>query len=107
MANKVHVKKGDTVQVIAGKDKGKTGQVLEVLPKENRVRVEGVNILTKHQKPTQAMQQGGIITKEGKIDASNVLLYCDNCGKGVRSGSQTDENGKKVRVCRTCGKVFE
>lgn len=107
MANKLHVKTGDMVQVISGKDKGAVGKVIEAFPREGRVRVEGVNILTKHKKPTQAMQQGGIIKVEGKIDASNVLLYCDACGKGVRTGKQIDEEGNKVRVCKKCGKVLD
>ncbi|MGI6110393.1 MAG: 50S ribosomal protein L24 [Eubacteriaceae bacterium] len=107
MANKLHVKKGDTVQVISGKDKGAKGTVLEAFPAEGRIRVEGVNILTQHKKPSQAMQQGGIIKTEGKIDASTVLLYCDNCGKGVRTGVQINEDGKKVRVCKKCGKVLD
>lgn len=107
MANKVHVRKGDLVQVISGKSKGVVGKVLEVLPKENRVRVEGANMITKHQKPTQAMQQGGIITKEGKMDASNVLLYCDTCKKGVRAATKVNEDGTKVRVCKHCGKELD
>ena len=107
MANKLHVKKGDTVQVISGKDKGAKGAVIEAFPSEGRIRVEGVNILTKHKKPSQAMQQGGIVKTEGKIDASTVLLYCDACGKGVRTGVQINEDGSKVRVCRKCGKVLD
>ncbi len=107
MANKMHVKKGDTVQVISGKDKGKTGVILQSFPSEGRVRVEGVNMLTKHKKPQGAMQQGGIIREEGKIDASNVLLVCDKCGKGVRTGIQMTEEGKKVRVCKKCGQVLD
>lgn len=106
MGNKMHVKKDDTVQVIAGKDKGKTGKVLEVFHKEGRVRVEGVNVLTKHQKPTQAMQQGGIIKEEGKLDASNVLLFCDKCGKGRRTGTKV-EDGQKIRVCKSCGTALD
>lgn len=106
MANKMHVKKGDTVQVISGKSKGKTGVVIESFPSEGRVRVEGVNILTKHKKAT-AQSQGGIIKEEGKIDASNVLLVCDKCGKGVRTGVQVTEDGKKVRVCKKCGQVLD
>lgn len=107
MANKMHVKKDDIVQVISGKDKGKTSKVLAAFPDEGKVRVEGVNILTKHKKPSQAMQQGGIIREEGKIDASNVLLNCDKCGRGVRTGVQITEDGKKVRVCKKCGQVLD
>ncbi len=107
MANKMHIKRDDIVQVISGKDKGKTGKVLQVFLKDNKVRVEGVNIITKHKKPTQAMQQGGIIKEEGKIDASNVLLKCDVCDRGVRTGIKVMEDGKKVRVCKKCGTVLD
>ncbi|MEG0553716.1 MAG: 50S ribosomal protein L24, partial [Carnobacterium sp.] len=86
---------------------GKTGKVLKVFLTENKVRVEGVNIVTKHKKPSQAMQQGGIIREEGSIHASNVLLKCDKCGKGVRTGIQIAEDGKKTRVCKKCGQVFD
>lgn len=104
---KVHVKTGDRVEVISGKDKGAIGDVIEVFPKENRVRVSDVNILTKHQKPTQFNQHGGIIKVEGKIDASNVQLYCDTCGRGVRYGKVVDEDGHKHRVCKRCGKDLD
>ena len=104
--NKVHVKKGDTVVVIAGKDKGKKGKILTVLPSENRVIVEGVNMLTKHVKPTAKVQQGGIITQEGKIDASNVMYYCPKDKVGVRTGMKFLEDGSKVRYCKKCGETF-
>ncbi len=107
MAKKLHVKKGDLVQVNAGKDKGAVGKVIEAFPQEGKVRVEGANILTKHKKPSQAMPQGGIVKTEGKIDVSNVNLYCDTCGKGVRTAVKVDDEGKKVRVCKKCGKVLD
>lgn len=107
MGNKMHVRKNDKVQIISGKDKGKTGNIIQSFPADGKVKVEGVNILTKHQKPTQAMQQGGIIREEGKIDASNVLLYCDSCGRGVRAGKKVKEDGTKVRVCRKCGQELD
>lgn len=102
----MHVKKDDIVQVITGKDKGKTGKVLQAFPKEGKVVVEGVNIITKHKKATSATQQGGIFKEAGKIDASNVLLMCDACGRGVRTGIKF-EDGKKLRVCKKCGAVLE
>ena len=102
----MHVRKDDLVQVISGKDKGKTGKVLEAMPKEGRVRVEGVNIITKHKKPTSATQPGGIFKEAGKIDASNVLLYCDACKRGVRTGVKFVDD-KKVRVCKKCGAVLD
>ena len=101
----MHVKKGDKVVVIAGSDKGKTGKVLAGIPKQNRVIVEGVNMVTKHQKQTREMQQAGIVHKEGAINSSNVMLYCDKCKSGVRTESKI-ENGKKVRACKKCGTVL-
>lgn len=107
MARKLHVKTGDTVQVISGKDLGKTGKVLAVDLEKRRVKVEGVNIQTKHKKPTQAMQQGGIVKQEGFIDASNVLLYSEEIGRGVRTGIKMTEDGKKVRYCKKTGTVLD
>ena len=101
----MHVKKGDTVVVIAGKDKGKTGKILTAIPKKNRVVVEGVNIVIKHQKPTQQMQQGGRIEQEGSVHVSNVMLYSAKEKKGVRTGHKI-ENGKKVRVS-TSGEILD
>ncbi|WP_312701623.1 50S ribosomal protein L24 [Sedimentibacter sp.] len=102
----MHVKKGDKVVVIAGSDKGKTGKILSSLPKDNRVIVENVNMLTKHQKQTNQMQQAGIVHREGPVNASNVMLYCDKCKSGVKTEMKI-ENGKKVRACKKCGHVFE
>ncbi|WP_352419130.1 50S ribosomal protein L24 [Proteiniborus sp.] len=102
----MHVKKGDTVVVISGKDKGKKGKVLAAIPKDNRVIVEGINMLTKHKKPNQQLQQGGIIHQEGPIHVSNVMLYCNKDKTGVRVGHKFLENGEKVRVCRKCGEVL-
>lgn len=101
MAN-LHVKKGDTVVVIAGKDKGKTGKVLVAMPSENAVVVEKVNIINKHKKAKSAQEKGGIIKAEGKIDASNVQVICQACKKATRIANQV-VNGKKVRVCKACG----
>lgn len=93
----MHVKSGDKVQVIAGKDKGKVGTILKAFPKQNRVIVEGVNIVTKHQKPKGANQPGGIITTEAPIHASNVLLFDEKAGRGVRTRKEV-KDGSKVRV---------
>lgn len=101
MAN-LHVKKGDTVVVIAGKDKGKTGKVLTAMPSENAVVVEKVNIINKHKKPKNAQEKGGIIKTEGKIDASNVQVICPVCKKATRIAYSVVD-GKKVRVCKKCG----
>jgi len=92
-----HVKKGDTVVVITGKDKGKKGKILQVMPEANRVLVEGVNMVTKHKKPTPQVQQGGIIHQEAPIHISNVMLFDAKAGKGVRVGFKTLDNGKKSK----------
>ena len=107
----MHVKTKDTVIVISGKDKGKKGKIVAAFPKMNRVTVEGVNVVTKHQKARNAMQPGGIIHKDMPIDASNVMLVCPKCGKATRVSHKVDkapgENGKMkrtmVRVCKKCG----
>jgi len=99
--NKLNVKKGDTVVVIAGKDKGKKGKVLSAMPKTGRVTVEGVAMVTRHTKPIGA-RPGGRIRLEGTIDASNVMLVCGKCGKATRVGHKI-EDGKKFRVCKKCG----
>jgi large subunit ribosomal protein L24 len=104
---KMHVKKGDTVEIISGKDKGKKGKVLTALPKKGRVIVEGVNMLTKHVKPTRQMQQGGIIHREGPIHVSNVLLYCPKCKAGKRAGRKILKDGTKVRYCKSCGETLD
>ena len=98
------IKKGDLVKVIAGKDKDKEGKVTVVDHKNGKVVVEGINMMTKHTKPSAANQQGGIVTTEAPIDASNVMLVVD--GKATRVGF-TVENGKKVRVAKSTGKVID
>ena len=107
----MHVKTKDTVIVITGKDKGKKGKITAAFPKLNRVTVEGVNTVTKHQKARNQMQPGGIIHKDMPIDASNVMLVCPKCGKAVRVSHKIEkvegENGqvsrKMVRICKKCG----
>ena len=95
------LKKGDRVRVIAGKDLGKDGVIMRVIPDKNKVIVEGVNIAKKHQRPTRATMQGGIIDKDMPLDASNVALICGSCG-ATRVGYRIDDAGKKIRVCRKC-----
>ncbi len=95
------VKKGDTVVVIAGKDKGKKGKILEVFPKDNRVIVDGVNIVSKHKKARTQQEQSAIIKKTAPIDASNVMVVCGVCGKATRVAHK-EIDGKKVRVCKKC-----
>ena len=98
------IKKGDTVKVIAGKDKGKEGKVLAINAKNNTVLVENVNMVTKHSKPSMANQNGGIINKEAPLHISNVMLVVD--GKATRVGFQMDGD-KKVRVAKATGKVID
>jgi len=103
------IKKGDTVEVIAGKDKGTRGEVLRVLPKDNRAVIERVNIVRKHQRPVQAGRQQvqpGIIEFEAPIHLSNVMLICPQCGERTRVGFEVDE-GSKSRVCRKCGQSID
>ncbi len=102
MAEKLHVKKDDTVIVISGDDKGKKGKVLTVSPKERKVIVDGVNIVTKHAKPRKQGEAGGIMKVEGAIYADKVQLYCAKCDKATRAAHKTID-GKKVRVCVKCG----
>ncbi|MDN5344410.1 MAG: large subunit ribosomal protein [Clostridia bacterium] len=106
-APRVHVKKGDLVMVITGKDAGKKGKVLSVDPAKGRVIVEGVNIVKRHTRPTQKMPQGGIIEKEAPVASSNVLLFCSKCNRPTRIGKQFLADGTKARVCKKCGEVLE
>ncbi len=103
----MHIKSGDTVIVKSGKDKDKQGKVLRTFPSENRVIVEGINMITKHQKASGPMQEGGIINKEGPLHASKVMIYCEKDKQGVRIGHKTLDNGQKVRVCKKCGDILD
>ncbi len=107
MAQKMHVKKGDTVRVIAGKDLGKRGKILEVIPDTRRVIVEGVNVVHRHTRPTRELPQGGIVENEAPVNASNVQLICPRCSKNSRVGRQVLDSGKKVRICRKCNEVID
>ncbi|WP_306986109.1 50S ribosomal protein L24 [Alkalicoccobacillus murimartini] len=102
----MHVKKGDTVIVIAGKDKGKQGVVLEAFPKKSRVLVEGVNLVKKHAKPSQDNPQGGILNQEAAIHSSNVMHIDPKSGERTRVGFK-EENGKKVRVAKRSGEALD
>jgi large subunit ribosomal protein L24 len=99
---KMTIKSGDNVLVIAGKDKGKTGKVTAVYAEDNRVLVENVNVVSKHQKPKSQQEKGGIFKKPAPVDASNVMVVCPVCGKATRIAHK-DIDGKKVRVCKKCG----
>ncbi|ARI75388.1 50S ribosomal protein L24 [Halobacillus mangrovi] len=102
----MHVKKGDKVMVITGKDKGKQGTVLEAYPKKDRVLVEGVNEVKKHAKPSQENPQGGILTQEAAIHVSNVLPIDPKTGEPTRVGYKVD-NGKKVRIAKKSGEALD
>jgi large subunit ribosomal protein L24 len=100
------VRRNDTVLVISGKDRGKTGVVRQVFPKNGRLIVDGINMIKKHQRPTQqagAPVPGGIVTREGQLSASNVMLICKECNKATRTGVRFRQDGVKVRVCKRCG----
>ncbi len=103
----MHVRKGDTVVVIAGKEKGKRGRVLRMVIKSNRLVVERVNMVKRHTKPTQRSPQGGIIEKEGSLEISNVSLWCGKCGAARRSRIEEKAGQKKQRSCAKCGGAFE
>ena len=102
------VKKNDSVLVIAGRDRGKRGRVLRVIPAKQRLIVEGVNFIKRHTKPNpQKNVKGGIVEKEGSMSISNVLLFCAACNKGTRLGHKMLPDGTKERVCRRCGNSLE
>jgi len=103
----LHVRRGDTVAVLAGKERGKRGKVLAVLRDKNRVLVEHVNMVKKHQRPTQKLRQGGIIEREGPIHLSNVMVVCGKCARPARTSTKTFADGHKVRVCRRCGEAID
>ncbi len=106
MSKKVHVRTGDTVIVINGKDRGKTGKVMQVSPSEGKVIVEKVNVVSKHVKPRKMGEPGGILQAESALYADKVQLICPKCGKATRVG-HVIEDGKKLRVCKKCGAHFE
>ena len=103
----MRIKKNDRVRVISGKDKGKEGKILRRIPVRDLVVVEGVNVVSRHTKPSQKNPQSGIIKQEAPIYASKVMLVCPQCGKATRVGCSFLESGKKVRVCRKCSEVID
>jgi large subunit ribosomal protein L24 len=105
--NSLHIKSGDTVYIISGKEKGKTGKVLRVVKGKNKAIVEKLNIAKKHSKPTQKSPAGGINEIEMGIDVSNMLLYCAKCAKPSRAGYKLLENGEKIRYCKRCQEEFK
>ena len=100
------IRRNDTVMVTTGKDRGKTGVVRQVIPKKGRLIVEGINMVKKHQRPRQqggVPAPGGIVVREAPLDASNVMVVCQSCGKATRTGLRVRQDGAKVRVCKHCG----
>ena len=104
--NKVHVKTGDTVVVLNGKERGKKGKILAVSPKEGKVIIEGVNMVSKHVKPRRMGDAGGIVKAEGAMYASKVQIVCPRCGKPTRVGHKLYEDGTKERICKKCGEAL-
>ena len=101
------VRKNDTVLVLAGKDKGKKAKVRFAYPRENKLVVEGINMIKRHSKAVKGARQGGIIEREAAINASKVMIVCNKCNQAARVGSQVLQDGKKVRVCRACKEVID
>jgi large subunit ribosomal protein L24 len=106
LGKKLHVKKGDTVMVLVGKDKSKTGKVQKIVPKKNGVLVEGLNVVKRHSR-ARGNEPGGIVEKEAPINISNVLIYCGKCKKAVRTKVNLLDDGNKARVCVKCGESFD
>jgi large subunit ribosomal protein L24 len=107
MSGKCHVKKNDQVRVISGKEKGKTGKVLSVLPKKESVLIEKVNFVKRHTRPSSQHRQGGIIEKESPIHLSKVMIVCAKCNAPVKTGTKLLEDGKRVRFCKKCSEVID
>jgi len=101
------VKRNDTVVILVGKDEGKKGKVRRAIPKENKVIVEGINMIKRHSRARRAMRQAGIIELEAPIHVSKVMLVCNKCGKPTRVGSLLLENDKRVRICHRCKEVID
>ena len=105
--NKLHIKKNDKVIVVAGKEKGKIGTVLKVIPQNERAVVEKLNIVKRHTRPGGKSAQGGIIEKEAPIHISNLMLVCGKCAEAARVGKKVLEDGSKVRFCKKCGEILD
>lgn len=102
-----NIKKGDTVMVIAGRERGKTGKVLSLQRDTGQIVVEKLNIIKRHTKPSQKNRQGGILEREAPLAVSNVMFYCANCQKPVRLGIKALDDGRRVRTCKKCREVIE
>ncbi|OGP65956.1 MAG: 50S ribosomal protein L24 [Deltaproteobacteria bacterium RBG_16_42_7] len=104
---KCKIRKNDQVMIVKGKEQGKTGRVIRVIPDKGHVLIEKLNLVKRHTKPSAKYKQGGIIEKEAPLAISNVMLLCDKCKGPVRVGRKVLEDGKRVRLCKKCGEVLE
>ncbi|HET8680178.1 MAG TPA: 50S ribosomal protein L24 [bacterium] len=104
---RLHLRKGDMVEVLGGKYRGKRGKVLQVLPERGRVIVEGVNVVKRHVKPNRKVPQGGIVEKEAPLPAARLMVVCAKCGEASRLGHRYLGDGTKVRYCKHCGEQLE
>ena len=107
IAPKFHVKKNDLVMVVSGKEQGKSGRILKVLPEKEKVIIEKINFIKRHARPHGKQRQGGILEKEAPLHLSNVMLLCEKCNKAVRVGHRVVEGNKKARYCRKCGEILD
>jgi large subunit ribosomal protein L24 len=103
---RVQIRKNDSVMVIAGRERGKTGKVLRVLPERNAVIIERINLIKRHTRPRGPQQPGGIVEKEAPLRASNIMIMCDKCNAPVRIGRKVLADGEKIRICRRCGEAL-
>jgi large subunit ribosomal protein L24 len=107
MSDRFSLKKNDLVMVIAGKERGKSGRILKVLPGKNRVLIEKVNFIKRHTRPSGQTKRGGIVEKEAPIQVSNVMVICAKCNVPIRVGRKVLDDGKKVRTCKKCGELLD
>ena len=107
MTPRLHIRKNDLVMVVNGKEKGKSGRILRVMPEKEKVIIEKINFIKRHARPHGKQRQGGILEKEAPLHASNVMLLCEKCNKPVRIGHRVVEGSKKARYCRKCGEIFD
>ena len=103
----MHIRKNDSVMVISGRERGKTGKVLRVLPKREAVVIERVNMVKRHSRPRGPQQPGGIVEKEASVRVANIMMMCDKCNAPVRVGRKILADGKRIRICRRCGEALD
>jgi|UniRef100_A0A7V3VT44 large subunit ribosomal protein L24 len=103
----LNIRKDDTIVVLSGKDKNKKGKVLRVVPEDDKVIVQGIHMIKKHQRPSASVREGGIVEREAPLYASKVMVVCPNCGEPTRVAHKRVEGGKSVRVCKKCGELID